>query len=439
MSVSQKDLPDPDALQKALLTGDGKWWEFLDPATNAIQPMPESKRQSSEMLDWSKVRTTQRRVAVGFGAFHRCDSCGSPCPPDMSFCARCGGHPKGTGLQQRYSLIIKEFGSDAALISAAEIISEAGVGLGLNEVVSMLRQPPAVFNLTTYRERAAGLVQSLAEHGAYAKTFSVDDPGVPWFGETLESVIRAPKQLGIFGGAILGTVLLMAFVGWPALFAGIAVLAFLFHRRLLWYREHYVIDASVIMDRLVGFEEGRAEQAARVLHGLRDPEMKRLMSVCVMEYYSLHKLFQAHEGEWSEVLLPSHHALKELIDQIISSAQKYIKLENALIGMEPSEASYRLAEISSLSASADPRTRQLLADEARHIERSLAHADRLPAVKETFTSQLRTMAASLEAMRQRVNTLIASNQMDTEVSMEAILKELDRELEIFEETVVSMR
>jgi hypothetical protein len=49
------------------------------------------------------------------------------------------------------------------------------------------------------------------------------------------------------------------------------------------------------------------------------------------------------------------------------------------------------------------------------------------------------MGGSLEAMRQRVTTLAATKDAEDGILMQEILAELDRELEIFEETVVAFR
>lgn len=430
---------DVDALGKALLTDDGKWWEFLDPATNSVQPMPTPSRSSNQLLDWSKVRDTQRQGAVGFGTFHRCNTCGAACPPDMTFCAHCGGAPRGTGLKQRYSLVIKDFEGESSISAAAEILVSAGIGLGLKEVEAMLRQPPAVFNLETYRERAAGLVQRLAEHGVFSKTFSVEDPGIPWFTETLESILREPKQIGVFLGVVVAAVLFMSLLGWPALLFGIAAMAWLFHRRLVWYRDHYNLDSDVILNHLSGFEGERASNVAHAINALQDKDLRRLMSVCVMEYYALHKLFQEHEEQWSEVLLPSHHALKDLIDQIVRSAEHYARLDATVNSVQASDAQWRLEQIKGQVVDADPRTRQLLEDEVRHLERTLDYSSRLPEVRASFAAQLRAMGGSLEAMRQRVTTLAATKDAEDGILMQEILAELDRELEIFEETVVAFR
>lgn len=438
MSDSQKP-PEPNELESTLLTNDRKWWEFLDPATNAVQQMPAANRQSSDLLDWSSVRKTQKHAAVGMGVFHRCESCGSPCPPDLTFCTQCGGRPKGTGLPQIYSLVIKDFKDDASLMAAAEMITEAGAGLGLNEVVAMLKQPPAVFNFSTYRERAAAVVQRLAEHGVYSKTFVIDDPGIPWLSETVETILRDVTQLAIFGGVILGTIVLAAIIGWFGIFLGVVAVGVMFHRRMNWYRERYVINSQTLLDRVVGFEEGRAEVAQSVLQRMRDRELRNTLSICLMEYYALHKMFRDHEAVWSEVLMPSDHALKELIDQILTSSGKFEDLTRTLGTVEPAELRERLVRIAQQMSGADSTTQKILSDEQRHLEKMLDLAARLPEIRAHFGDRLRAMASSLEAMRQRLSTMFASNQMIDDIPMEAIIRELDEELEIFEETFEAMR
>jgi hypothetical protein len=88
---------------------------------------------------------------------------------------------------------------------------------------------------------------------------------------------------------------------------------------------------------------------------------------------------------------------------------------------------------------ADSTTQRLLADEERHLQKTLDQATRLPEIRANFGDRLRAMSSSLEAMRQRLTTMFASNQMIDEIPMEAILRELDEELEIFEETFEAMR
>ena len=51
-----------DAEPVEVLSGDDKWWEFLDPQTMSLPDQPTAARAHDHLLDWSKIDDSVRPV-----------------------------------------------------------------------------------------------------------------------------------------------------------------------------------------------------------------------------------------------------------------------------------------------------------------------------------------------------------------------------------------
>lgn len=429
-----------DQLKQTLLTDDGKWWEFLDPETYEVKDnLPTPTRSSSDLIDWSKKRETQRRSTLGFGYFNRCDKCGQPSPPDFSFCPRCGGTPHGPGPGQLWSVIITEFESETSKVAAAEIIAESGHELGVNEVHAMLEQTPAVFNMYERKGRVHALVQKLAEIGVYSKSFPVSDPSIPWIRETAESVTRDTKMLAAFSAAIAIALGLGVFVSGWFYFIGLATVAAMGWKRFQWYKERYQIDPNAALDRINGFDGGLADETRSLLRDIRDEEMREYLSICVMEYYTLHQQFRKHEEVYGDVLLRSRHALHDLFEQILNACRRYADLTFHMDGVEPAQLRARIGELRSQRAGQDPRAAKLIDDEIDHLKKEGRQYNKMKELAAKFKERMRALTGSIEALRLRMQSLKTAEAARAEdVSTEEILAELDDELQVFEKTFHSL-
>lgn len=426
----------PHALKETLLTDDNKWWEFLDPETYEVKDnLPTATRASSDLIDWSKRRATERRGTLGFGFFNRCDQCGQPSPPDFSFCPRCGGTPTSPGPGQLWTVIIKEFENETSMQAAAEILAESGHDLGVNEVYRMLSAPPAVFNMYERKGRVHALVQKLAEIGVYSKSFPVTDPSIPWITETAESVARDTRALALFSGVVAATFALGIFVSGWFYVIGLATLAALGWRRFQWYKRRYQINPNTALDRINGFDGGLADETRQLLADIRDKEMREYLSICIMEYYTLHQQFRKHEEVYGDVLLRTRHALHELYEQILNACRRYADLTFHMDGVEPAALRSRISELRSKRAGKDARALKLIDDEIAHLKSEGRQYNKMKDLAQKFRERMQALTGSIEALRVRMQSLkTAEAARDEDVSMEEILAELDDEMQVFEKT-----
>ena len=66
-----------------ILSGDEKWWAFLDPATMEVKEMPRAARKMDELLDWSKVDDAIRPRALSQIPGFACSKCTRSVPADQ--------------------------------------------------------------------------------------------------------------------------------------------------------------------------------------------------------------------------------------------------------------------------------------------------------------------------------------------------------------------
>lgn len=422
----------------AVLTDPGKWWEFLDSETYAVKPgLPGAQRVTSDMLDWKALSATQRRAPLGFGYFNRCDSCGQAAPPDLTFCVHCGGRPISPQPIRRFSLVIKEIPDAGVRDAVAEWLTRSGHDLKLAEVTKMLGALPAVFNLDVRKDRAAAIVARLADLGVGARAFPVEDVSSLMVRETAETIVREPTQWAVYGAIVLGTLGLF-WVWGPLALVGVGALFWQFNARREWYGGRYRLDDELLLNQVAGFDAHVAQQAADELRRAHDKEIRKAFSLCLMEYYALNLLMRAEHDQYGAVLTAPQRALRELLEQVVETMARFGEIQRALEAHEPARLRARLAEVEQrLQQVTDPRTRVLLEEELGHLEVQRAQHERLSGLRESFLSRMQAMGDSLEALRRRLAQAQALRQ-SLEVRMEDVLKELDDELDIFEQTFAEL-
>ncbi len=425
-----------DDLENKLLSGDGKWWEFLDPETYQVKDnLPAATRSSSGMIDWSKAQKKRSPGPLGFGFFNRCDACGHPCPPDFTFCVHCGGNPRAPQSIYTYTIVIKEVDNPAARDAVAEIITEASHDLQLAEVSKILDELPAVFNVHERKDRIGAVLTRFAELGVYGKAFNVQDPSIPWISETFETILRDPKILVLALAAIAASVASLVFVGWGLFFVSLLALFGLFYYRLTWFRGRYEFDVNRVLDRCSGFDGIRSDAVDR-LSRIQDDDVRGQLTICLMEYYALHTQFRAYESEYGDVLLRSDHALRELMEQILSVSGKFADLEFHLAGIEPAALNQRAAALQQKLESAGPTEADLIQKELATLNKERQQYGQMKDLMQQFRQRMRALASAMEALRVRVASVRRERDARfEEIPMEAILRELDDELEVFEQTV----
>lgn len=417
-----------------LLTGDAKWWEFLDPQTYEVRDdLPRPTHSSSEQLDWSRKKT--RRGPVGFAYFNHCNSCGQGVPPDFTFCVHCGGLARSTSRAQTFTIVIARLEGERAQETAEELFTTAGHDLSVEEVSALFAELPAVFNVTARRDQVAALTAKLSETGIAARAFSVDDVSVPWFRETCESLIRKTGMLFLALGVFAAGIILSWFWSPVALLLAIGALVGIFVRELRWYRERYHVDHEVLLQLLTGFDPMTAKVARETLQLMSDREARQSVTVCLMEYYTLTHQIRSHRDVYGAVLDRTGEALEELMADVLVLAHRYAKMDDFLRSHRPAALQQRLDELRE-QAFTDPATAKMVAAEVAALEEQLATMRQMEDARQTFRERLSTLARSMESMRSRFAAVRAqpSTEAFERLEFEEALQELDEEFEVFEET-----
>ena len=427
-----------DDFQEELLTGDGKWWEFLDPQTYEVRDdLPQATQSSADQLDWS--RRKQRRGPVGFSFFIHCDVCGHGIPPDFTFCVRCGGAPRSRSIPRTFTVVVAELNGPTAREMAGELIVAAGQDLKGQEVDALLSDLPAVFNVHGPKDRVAALAAKMSEIGIASRAFCVDDPSVPWLRETAESMIRqTPKLVTTLAVLALGAGLGW-FWSWAALVVALMAVGALFYRELQWYRQRYEVNLDTMLQLLTGFDPQTAQTAQQTLRAITDTHARESVTVCLMEYYTLTQQIRAHRAIYGEVLARTGDTLQELMADVLVLAHRYAKLDDFLATNPPARIRQQIAELESAGA-ADRQARAMADSEIAALSEQLRSIEKMDASRAAFRSQLSTLAQSMESIRVRFAAVRAHPSEDAfrELAFDEALRELDIELEVFEETTAAI-
>ncbi len=430
-------MSDDDEFTSELLTGDNKWWEFLDPQTYEVRAdLPAPTRSTSVQLDWSRAKTATRGQPVGFSYFNHCEDCAQGMPPDFTFCVHCGGAPRSSSPLRTYTIVIAKLSDDRALEAGTELLTAAGNGLEPTEIERLFADLPVVFNVTARRDQTAALTAKMAEIGIAARGFSVDDPSVPWIRETAESLLRDTRKFGLTVAVVLAGMGLAWFVSPFWLLAAVGAMTALFVRELNWYRERYHLQLDVLLQNLTGFDPDTAAVARETLRLMSDREARGSVTVCLMEYYSLTQQFRAQGAIYGPVLQRTAEALEELMASVLVLAHRYAKLDDFLRANPPAALRQRLDELEA-RATTDRDAQAMNDAEAKSLTDQLASMQKMEATRGAFRERLAALARSMESMRTRFAAVRAQPSDDAlrSLDFDAALKELDEEFEVFEETL----
>ncbi|GEM_PF-5759991 len=418
-----------DDFEHKLLIDDGKWWDFMS-ADSGIKSLDGPSEDYSDQLDWSKKRALdQMRGPVGLGFFHRCIQCNKALPPDLTFCIHCGGQPRTTQSAQEYAIIIKGSEDRFAIDEAALWISSSIPKTNVKEIGAILADPPAVFTISARQEQISTLCARMNDIGIYASAHCADEVPINWVRETAESVVRTPLKIGIALGMVLASLGIMFFVSlWmiPVLLALVFVLG---QRELVWYKRKYRIQIYPALNHASGFDHQLSEESIYLLEHLRDPEIKRLLSICLMEYYALSQGFRAEQSVYGDVLEQARGDLFLLLENIFNICEKFINLEKL---EHPKVIQQKVLELQS-------RDKTIFGDQIREFQRQVSVAEKNLVMMDKTKSQFEVITLKLEALRTRFLQIRDSKYgHPEEIRLEDILEELDKELEIAEQTIQSV-
>lgn len=417
-----------DNFEKKLLTGDGKWWEFLS-EENQIQQLDLPTEDFSDQLDWSKKRALdQVRGPVGLGFYHRCIQCNKAVPPDLTFCVYCGGIPRADRRPQEFAIVISGSEDDFSINEAALWISASIPGTKRSEIESILSDPPAIFSIVARRDQVSTLCARMNDIGIYATGHLIADAPINWIRETLESAFRSPAKIAVIASIIIASVVIFLFLSWlllPLLFAGAWGLSVL---ELKWYQQKYTMEVQPALNHASGFDQGLTEESIFLLQNIRDAEIRHLLSLCLMEYYSLSQGFRSEQSVYGDVLESARSNLNQLLESIFNICEKYQQLEKL---EHPKVIQQRVLELKSR-----PNAQSVFMDQITEFERHVKVAEKNLIAMEKIKAQFHVISLKLEALRTRFLQVRDTRYGNSDnYDLESILVELDLELEIAEQTI----
>ncbi len=419
-----------DDFEKKLLTGDGKWWEFFNDENEIKQP-DHPPEDFSDQLDWSKKRALDRAQGpIGLGFFHRCIQCNKAIPPDLTFCVYCGGTPRADRRSERFAIVVNQSEDSFSIDEAALWISEAIPGTNRSEIASILSDPPAVFSIIARRDQVSTLCARMNDIGIYANGYLMKDAPVNWVRETGESALRSPLKMGVMIVLTAAIIYTLFFLN-PMLILPILAITFgLGSQEFRWYQEKYTIDTTRALNHASGFNQMLIEESVYLLKHIRDTEIKELLSICLMEYYSLSQGFRAEQNLYGDVLEHARNHLSELLESIFGICETYSKLEKL---EHPRVIQQKVHELKSRPNA------ELFKNQISEFEKQVRVAEKNIIAMEKIKAQFRIISLKMEALRTRFLQIRERRDRDSShYDLDTILAELDLELEIAEETIHSV-
>ncbi len=421
----------------SLLQGRDAWWHFMELQAQA-PPEAASSADAPPALELEEVgRWAQRQRAQArprfqphFTASLRCRACHAQVPADLTFCVYCGAAPGYSADARPQLMAIAQVQDPDVFSEVVDLLIQSNSGLDAREVWSALAQPPAVFLFNGQDEHAQALVDRLGELGVVASITHPEDATSLMPREIIESVLRRRRDLTLWL-ALLASVVGLMFLSWKlaALLLILAAPALAtYHARR--FSQRYAIDVVQILNALTGLDSALATRCQAALRALSEqPEVRDLLTVCLMEYYAIWRHLAAARPELRRLLGPLKGGLDDLLANLADGCARYAQIAHYVASVDAPKLS---AQIAALEADPDHDARTLRArlEQQQTLERA---ALALPALKR----RLGAMAASLEALRARVMamTLSRASVEAGEGAIFDLLSALDDEVVIFEQTL----
>ena len=206
-------------------------------------------------------------------------------------------------------------------------------------------------------------------------------------------------------------------------------------RELAWYRSHYHLDMTRLLQHVTGFDAATSLQARETLRELTDDDVRANVTVCLMEYYALTQQLRAHEPVYGAMLETTRRALEQLMSDVLALAHRYARVDRFLAGNPPEVTRQRLDMLRSRQPT-DGAAARLIEQEVAALEEQLHTTAQMQASRESFRQRIAALATSMELMRTRVAAVRArpTEEAWRAAAIDEALAELDREFEVFEET-----
>lgn len=427
-----------------LLQGKEAWWHFLDAKAQGDTPEVERGMHSLELQVVGRYATQrQAQERPRFQPHHtaslRCQSCQAQIPADLTFCVYCGGEPGYVGAMRSQTMIIHDIEDPDIFSEIVEMILKSNKSLDPREVWSALAQPPGVFFFDGQDEHALALVDRFAELGVRATITRHELTSVSIRREVVESILRhRPSQLAWLSWIALSALLIGLLPWWVGLLLSMGLFLVLWQRQQNMFSERYEIEVVPILNSLTGMTPEIVKMSAQALKSIETQEARDLLTLCLMEYYAIWRHLASASPAVRRLLISLRDSLNDLMSQIVESCLHYAQLEQYLKQSDPLSIERSIAQLEQeLLACDEPDQQRYIQHQLEQRTQQLYTANQCQEVLPVFKQRLSAMSASLEGLRARVVsvTMNRQNVEAEEQTMTQILRELDDEVGVFEQTL----
>jgi hypothetical protein len=416
-----------------ILSGDEKWWAFLDPATMEVKEMPRAARKMDELLDWSKVDDAIRPRALSQIPGFACSKCTRSVPADMRFCVHCGAVPMSSRSVDMHVILVKRLRNGEATETAKKLFAKISPDLVADELVSIFEEMPAMFIVEASKEQVAAWTNNLASRGIYSRAFRERDPSLPWIREVWESLMRGKTTRLVVWVSVL-----FAFaVSFWSLGLGIFLmigLSFYVTKHVRWFRRRYEIDAQRLLTASAGLDPDAMERARHLLLSVKDQNVRAVVTTCLMEYYTLKQLISS-EGLVFQGLSSLEDMLGRILSHTLDLGERHVKMRGFLDANSPSVIDERIRRMESVLDDDERAEERAAIQSGVELHRSsLDQVNRMVLLLPRIEDRLRAVSTRMTATRYRLQTLPAKlAAIDESVTLESIVAEWDEEFQIVAE------
>jgi hypothetical protein len=408
-TLAPDDRSDGDDFRDQLVRGQDQWWEFLD-GHSAEQQKPPAQTETDQMDRPDAIARPTSAPTPSSRSF-QCRQCDAHNPADATFCFFCGAQPSER-LGYQHMLIVIEHVPDPRLRARiAGLLGTADKPIDESEIKALLADPPCYLLVDGPPGQIEAMLERLSDLGLRARGTTIRATGLGWYREIAESFFRHQMWLG--AGAGITAVTIMLWVIWSSwvLPIGAASLGWLLVEHARWYQSHFRLRADAILEQLAGFQSETANRARQLLSGLRDDDVRKSLSVCLMEYYAVWHQIHASDDLRGPVSRQLRGRLQDFLDHLLDACEAFDKIHRFI---------YRPQDDNG------PR----IADQKRtELE------DRLQQCR----GQLVALTSSIESLRAKLLTVdveVVGERAD--MRLQGLLQDMDTEAEVLEETLEEM-
>lgn len=403
------DQTDSEAFRDQLLRDHDQWWEFLDASEGDDAPPPTATMDTESTDDRRTPDSTPRSSSRSF----QCQHCRAHNPTDATFCFFCGAEPSDRLGYQRMVIVVEDIPDPRLRNRIAHLLDRADEPLDTEEVKQLLDDPPAYLFVDGPPAQIEAMLERLGHLGLEARGTTLSAAGLGWYRELAESIVRHPAWLGATAAVLIATVLLWTWWSLLAVPAGALAFGWLLREHAKWYRSHFRLRADNVLEQLAGFEPSAANRTRQLLAELRDDDVHKSLSVCVMEYYAVWRTIHTSESLNGPVTRRLRNHLGDFLEHLLDACETFDRIDRFLDRDEDAFAD----DVQSPSISEEKRT---------ELHQALVGCRR----------RLLALTSSIESLRAKLLSIdVGANTEQTDVKLQGLLEDLDTEARVLEETL----